>query len=74
MNESRTEVELRAGLIGNAIRDARKVAGLTQVQVAELAGISDATLREIEHGSGSPRLQSVLETLDVLGLRLEVIR
>ncbi|AQQ16354.1 DNA-binding transcriptional repressor PuuR [Corynebacterium glaucum] len=72
MDGPRTEVGPRAELIGTTIRDARKIAGLTQVQVAELAGISDATLRDIEHGSGSPSLRAVLETLDVLGLRLEV--
>lgn len=69
-----SEVEHRAALIGAAIRDARKAAGLTQMQVAELAGISDATLRDIERGSGSPSVRSVLEALDVLGLGLEVTR
>lgn len=74
MNESISKVERYAATVGAAIRDARKDAGLTQVQLAELAGISDATLRDIEHGSGAPSLRSVLEAIDILGLSVEVTR
>nr|VDG61907.1 DNA-binding transcriptional repressor PuuR [Streptococcus thermophilus] len=58
--------------IGQRVVNARRQARLTQVQLAELAGLSDRTVREIEHGSGSPALGSVLEVLDVLGLEIEV--
>ncbi|PMC75092.1 MULTISPECIES: helix-turn-helix domain-containing protein [unclassified Brachybacterium] len=58
--------------LGAALRDARKQAGLTQLQLAELAGLSDRTVREIEKGSGSPGLAAVLTVADVLGMRLEL--
>ncbi|GAA4527648.1 hypothetical protein GCM10023160_24230 [Brachybacterium paraconglomeratum] len=58
--------------IGRSIRRARKDAGLTQQQLGELAGLSDRTIREIEIGSGSPGLRSVLTVLAVLGLSVNV--
>jgi y4mF family transcriptional regulator len=61
-----------AATIGTAIRRARKDAGLTQQQLAELAELSDRTVREIELGSGTPGLGSVIVVLTVLGLDLTV--
>jgi y4mF family transcriptional regulator len=61
-----------AARIGISIRRARKQAGLTQQQLAELVGLSDRTIREIEHGTGTPGLGSVLTVLTVLGLDLTV--
>lgn len=58
--------------IGISIRRARKQAGLTQQQPAELAGLSDRTIREIELGTGAPGLRSVLTVLAVLGLDVTV--
>lgn len=58
--------------IGKGIIEARKKAGLTQVQLAELAGVSDRTVRGIEQGSPSPSFGTVVDVLDVLGLTLEV--
>lgn len=63
--------DLAAG-IGTAVRRARKDAGLTQQQLGELAGLSDRTIREIETGSGSPGLRSVLTVITVLGLSFTV--
>lgn len=57
---------------GAAIRRARKDAGLTQMQLSELAGLSDRTVRQIENGSGSPSFRAVLAVLSVLGLTLTV--
>ena len=61
-------------VLGTAVRAARKDARLTQQQLADLAGCSDRTLREIEQGSGSPSIGTVIDVLDVLGLRLEAAR
>lgn len=57
---------------GVAIRRARKVAGLTQMHLGELAGLSDRTIRQIENGSGSPSFRAVLTVLSVLGLTLTI--
>lgn len=60
--------------LGVSVRAARKEAGLTQLQLAELVGCSDRTLREIETGTGSPSVGTVATALEVLGLDVEVRR
>lgn len=58
--------------IAEGIRRARKDAGLTQEQLAQLAGTSERTVRAIETGTGNPSLQSVVAVASVLGLKLAV--
>lgn len=58
--------------ISNRVRAMRKELRLTQQQLADLAGVSDATVRQIERGTGKTTLKSVLSVLEVLGLELEV--
>ncbi|WP_448809133.1 helix-turn-helix domain-containing protein [Agromyces bauzanensis] len=60
--------------IGTRIREARKVAGLTQEQLAELAGTSTRTVRDIEKGTGATGLGIVARVAEVVGLRLAVHR
>lgn len=57
--------------VGATIRAARKSTGLTQADVADLAGISERTLRDIESGAGSPSLAAVAKVANVLGLHLK---
>ncbi|QIS07251.1 helix-turn-helix domain-containing protein [Nocardia brasiliensis] len=59
--------------IGDAIRAARRRHRLTQEQLAELAGTSTRTVREIEHGSGSTSISTVATVADVVGLTLGVV-
>jgi DNA-binding SARP family transcriptional activator/DNA-binding transcriptional regulator YiaG len=57
-----------AGL-GAVVRARRQVAGLTQQQLATLAGVSVAALRDLEQGrSRRPRRQSIAKLATVLGL------
>jgi len=60
--------------IGQNIRERRKALNLTQAKVAELAGISRATLNKLETGAimelGATR---VLRVLTVLGLSVSVV-
>lgn len=58
--------------IGSALRAARRRLGLTQQEVADLAGLSDRTVRDLEKGSSSPSLGAVIAVATVLGLRLDV--
>ncbi|PQZ93972.1 hypothetical protein CQ017_17730 [Arthrobacter sp. MYb224] len=58
--------------IGFAIQQSRKESGLTQEQLAELADISERTLRAIETGGGNPSITAVLSTAAVLGLKIVV--
>lgn len=59
-----------AAAIGAAIRSARKSYRLTQQELADLAGISDKTLRDIERGATSPSVGAVIASANALGLSL----
>lgn len=58
--------------IGAAIQSVRKENGLTQEQLADLAGISERTLRSMESGQGNPSFSAVVSTASVLGIKLMV--
>ncbi|MBF6214890.1 helix-turn-helix domain-containing protein [Nocardia puris] len=56
------------------MRTTRRAYNLTQEQLAELAGTSTRTIREIEHGSGSTSIGTVAAVLGALGLTLRADR
>lgn len=58
--------------LGERVRTARKQQGLDQLLLADLAGVSDRFLRDLEHGKPTVRLKEVLQVLDALGLTLQV--
>lgn len=60
--------------LGRAVQESRKLNGLTQEQLAELAGISERTLRSIERGTGNPSITAVFAVADVLGVSIGVSR
>lgn len=60
--------------IGESIRAARKEAGLTQEDLANLAQTSQRTIRAIETGTGNPTIRAVAAAAEVLGLRLVATR
>lgn len=54
--------------IGGKLLNVRKKAGLTQAEVAELAGLADRTYADIERGSANMRvetLQRICRTLHI---------
>ncbi|MFI2563973.1 helix-turn-helix transcriptional regulator [Paenarthrobacter sp. NPDC018779] len=61
-----------AETIGRAIRDARKQAALNQLDLAELAGVAERTVRAVETGKGNPGLGAVIAIANVLGLHVMV--
>ncbi|MDQ0093922.1 helix-turn-helix transcriptional regulator [Paeniglutamicibacter psychrophenolicus] len=56
------------------IRRARKDAGLTQGKLADLAEVSERTVRALETATGNPSLRAVASVLNVLGLKIGVGR
>ena len=52
--------------IGNRLLAFRKKAGLTQIEVAEAAGLSDRTYADIERGSVNMRIETILRICDAL--------
>lgn len=51
----------------------RRELGLRQLDVAELAGVSERFVRLLESGKESVRLDKVIPVLEVLGLRLALL-
>ncbi len=60
--------------LGTAVRTRRRELGLLQSDLADLAGVSERFVREVEHDKSSVRLDKLEQLLDALGLRLEVTR
>lgn len=52
------------------IKVRRKVLGISQQDLAEMAGLGVATIKDIERGKGNPSLSTVARILDVLGMDL----
>lgn len=62
--------------IGTAIRERRKSRKVIQADLAEIAGISPRTLRNIEQGKANPEMETLLKLCHVLGIefKLEIIK
>lgn len=58
--------------IGEKIKERRNFLKIKQEDLADIAGISERTLREIEKGAANPELNSLLKLCDVLGMELKV--
>ncbi len=63
-----------AASLGDAIRHYRTEAGLTQAQLAELAGLQRSYLSELETGKETEQLRRILRVLRQLGVRITVDR
>jgi transcriptional regulator with XRE-family HTH domain len=63
--------ELSSARLARLVRDGRRAAGLTQLQLASAAGVSAGVIRDLEQGrTGQPRRQSVERITAVLGISL----
>lgn len=56
--------------IAATIRKARKEAGITQADLADLAGTSERTVRAIETATGNPSLAAVVAVANTVGLHV----
>ena len=59
---------------GAHVRSRRRDLGLTQLEVAELAGVAARTVHAVEAGKATLRLDALLAVLDAVGLRLDLVR
>lgn len=62
-----------ATAVGTTVRQARRAHGLTQSQLAGLAGTGLRFVSELERGKPNVALDKVLAVLAVLGLRLQAV-
>lgn len=58
-------------VLSDVIKSRRAKLRLSQVDLAEMAGVSLATVKDIERGKGNPSIQTVEKLLEVLGLEME---
>ena len=59
-------MDLREG-----VKERRGVWGISRLDLAEMAGISLATVKDIERGAGNPSMKTVARLLEVLGLEMQ---
>ena len=57
-------------ILSDTIKERRAKLKLSQADLAEMAGVSLATVKDIERGKGNPSLQTTEKLLDVLGLEI----
>ena len=57
---------------GTIVRTCRKKSGLTQIELARLAGVGKTVIFDIEKGKDSVRWNTLLRVLTVLDIRLEL--
>lgn len=56
--------------IGKQIKERRDTLGITQPDLAEMAGISVNTLYKIETGQGNPTVKVLNKIAEILGMEL----
>jgi len=59
--------------LGLQFRDARVRRGLTQVELSDMSGVSQADISRIERGAGNPTESTMHRLASVLGHRLELV-
>lgn len=59
-------------VIGDIIQSRRKARKIAQEQLADIAGISARTLRDIEKGIANPELETLLKICNVLGMEIKI--
>lgn len=60
-------------LLGRRIRDERKKRTYTQEQLAELVGVSDAYIGQIERGERNPTLETLIKIANQLGVTIDYL-
>lgn len=59
--------------LGELLRKARMAAGMTQEQVADLAGISRPRYRDIETGAAAARFTTLMNVSRALGMEIMLV-
>ena len=59
--------------LGQALRNRRKLAKVTQADLADLSGLSVHTLSDLESGKGNPTLEVLSKLCHVMGLEIQLV-
>ena len=57
--------------LAQVIKSRRKTLDISQQDLAEMAGIGLATIKNIERGKGNPSIGTVSKIMEVLGMEIE---
>jgi y4mF family transcriptional regulator len=57
---------------GDVIRQHRKLGGLSQAELAKLAGVGKTVIFDVEHGKQTVQLDTLKKVLAVLNIQLEL--
>ncbi len=60
----------RYAQLARTIRRHRKAAGLSQIELAKLAGVNKKVVFDLEHATQTVRLSTLLRVLDVLNIQV----
>ncbi|MEQ8477235.1 helix-turn-helix domain-containing protein [Fulvivirga sp.] len=58
--------------LGERIKQRRKFLKISQQELADMARISDRTLRAIEQGKANPEIETLSQLCEVLGLQISI--
>lgn len=56
--------------VRDTVKARRKELGISQVDLAEMSGLSLATIKNIERGEGNPSYETISRILEVLGMEI----
>ncbi len=70
MKTSQGEFQPVTAQLGFALRERRKDLGLTQLELADLAGVSSRFIHDLENGKPTVQLDRVIAVATTLGLEL----
>lgn len=65
-------INSQKGAIGAVLQSRRKARKIPQEQLADIAGISSRTLRDIEKGVANPELETLMKICTVLGMEIKI--
>ena len=63
---------LEPNILSQVIRQHRKFAGLSQLQLAELAGVGKTVVFDLEKGKGTVQLDTLQKILNALNIKVEL--
>ncbi len=56
--------------VQNVVKTRRKELGISQKDLAEMSGLSLATIKNIERGEGNPSYETISRILEILGMEI----
>ena len=59
--------------LAEVIKSRRKTLAISQQDLAEMAGVGLATIKDIERGKGNPSMGTVSRIMEVLGMEISFV-